>query len=85
MGLVARADLVKTGEFYCDNKNRFKHEGSHTLNLRLGYETENYDIILWGKNLFDEEYYTYYTPYGQNELIADGDPRTFGVTINYRF
>jgi len=84
-GLMARADLMTVGDFHTDNKNILKHDAYSMVNLRLGYETEHYDLIVWAKNVFDESYFRYQTPFGSNVLVSDGDPRTFGVTVNYRF
>lgn len=90
-GFVARIDLQGVGEFYGDPKNITKQDAYQLVNAKIGYETENWDISLWGKNLTDEEYATYIAPYadGMGGLIGkvakDGDPLTFGVTANWRF
>ena len=62
---------------YSDSKNDNKLDGYQLVNLRIGFETEKYDIQVWSKNLFDENYC-------KTESM-DGEPRMFGVTVNYRF
>lgn len=84
-GIFARIDFLHTGETYCDNKNLIKQDGHQEFNLRLGYIGENIEFAVWSKNIFDEKYYTYMTHYGANTLVVDGDPRTFGATLTYRF
>ncbi|KIX10959.1 TonB-dependent receptor [Dethiosulfatarculus sandiegensis] len=90
-GLFFRADLLGTGEMYGDvkNSNHVKLEDYYLLNLRLGYVSENYDVIFWCKNTFDETYYTSAFDYGDpNEAIGvaqNGEPRSIGVTLTYRF
>jgi iron complex outermembrane receptor protein len=60
---------------------------SHELvNLRLGYESEHFDIIFWSKNVFDREYATNKWDTGAwGTLIKEGEPRMFGATLTYRF
>ena len=85
-GFFGRVDLLGTGSFYCDAKNRVK-EGSYELvNLRLGYEREHFDIVCWCKNVFDEEYGLWKGgEWGSGMMGQDGEPRMFGVTVTYRF
>lgn len=84
-GLLGRADLHGVGDIYGDSKNILKQGSYQTVNLRLGYEGERFDFILWGKNVFDEEYFKYMTHYGPDKLVVDGEPLTFGATVTYRF
>jgi iron complex outermembrane receptor protein len=84
-GLFSRIDYINTGEIYCDSKNLIKQDAYQEVNLRLGYETELFDVTLWAKNLFDEEYFSYMTHYGPSTLVVDGAPRTIGVTLSYKF
>ncbi len=87
-GLFARMDFLGTGKFYGDPKNNLKQKAYGIVNLRLGYETDDWDIILSAKNLFDEEYVTALydnTPMGLGELVQDGEPRTIGFAVTYRF
>ncbi|MCP4118468.1 MAG: TonB-dependent receptor [Desulfobacteraceae bacterium] len=84
-GFFGRIDLLTVGDYYCDSKNTLEHDAYQTVNLRLGYESEHFDVILWGKNIFDEESFNYMVNFGPNVLVADGDPMTAGVTVTYRF
>jgi iron complex outermembrane receptor protein len=84
-GLFGRVDLFYYGQSYCDPENLIEQDAYQEVNLRLGYMGENFDIIIWGKNLFDEEYFNYMTYYGSNVLVVDGPPRTFGATLVYHF
>jgi len=89
-GFFGRVDLLGTGEMYgnVQNDDHVKLDRYCLVNLRAGYESETYDIILWCKNAFDEVYYTSAFDYGAREPIGvaqNGDPRTVGVTVTYRF
>jgi len=47
---------------------------------------ERYYVVLWCKNLFDEEYLTYVASSGGNYSVGvDGIPQMFGLTVTYRF
>ena len=85
-GFFGRVDLLGTGSFYHDAKNRVKEDSYELVNLRLGYEREHFDIIFWCKNLFDEEYETVRFEWaGAGVGGMDGEPRMFGATVTYRF
>lgn len=57
------------------------------VNARLTYDTENWALSAWVKNLTDTYYYTY----GLNinifslDYLNRGSPRTYGVEATYRF
>lgn len=87
-GFFARADLLGTGEFYGDAGNHTRQEAYAIVNLRVGYAADHWDVVLWCKNLFDEEYVTVLydnTSMGLGELVQDGEPQMIGATATYRF
>jgi iron complex outermembrane receptor protein len=60
----------------------------HTLvNARLGFETRNWKVFVWGKNIFDTLYVdnVFYTQSQQQYTAAFGERRTFGVTAAGKF
>ncbi|WP_178863066.1 TonB-dependent receptor [Thiomicrorhabdus cannonii] len=90
-GFYAESNITAIDEFYFDNVNNFKSKAYHLIDARLGYETKDYDIYLWGKNLTDERYATrgfefdQYDGDGTQQYIRLGDPRQFGVTARIYF
>lgn len=84
-GFFGRVDLLGVGDFYFDTKNNIKQSAYQLVNLRIGYESRHYDIILWAKNVFDEEYAKRKVDWGGEQLGQDGDPRMFGIKATYRF
>ncbi len=74
-------------------------DGSYTLfNASMGLTGVggNWDVILWGKNIFDEEYLTTgarnrdASVYGnpnpvEGYRVSTGEEPTYGVTLKYRF
>lgn len=41
---------------YLDKTNTYTCDAHQIINVKIGYETERFDIYLFGRNLFDEEY-----------------------------
>ncbi|WP_205739244.1 TonB-dependent receptor [Halocella sp. SP3-1] len=82
-GFYARTDLIGYGEMYFDKANEYSRDAYEIVNAKIGYETENYDIYLYGKNIFDKEYnsYGYYSGY----YTIYSDPGEIGLGLTYRF
>ena len=86
VGLFARAELIGIGDIYWDPANTTKQDSYELVNARIGYETEYFDVYLWGKNLFDKKYATEAQDMGADTMMATiGDPLTFGITLTGRF
>lgn len=84
-GLFARADVKTVGGLYVDHGNRFRENPYALVDLRLGYETEHWDIVLWGKNVFDTRYHAVAYDWDGHKLVQDGEPAIFGATMTLRF
>jgi iron complex outermembrane recepter protein len=60
-------------------------EGYTLINGRLGFRTANgFSAFIWGRNLFDKDYYEQLLPAGGNAghyAGVLGDPATYGVTL----
>jgi iron complex outermembrane receptor protein len=84
-GLFGRADILGVGDFYSDAKNKVKIDSYELVNLRLGYESEHFDAVLWCKNVFDKEYAADKQVLGGATYVMDTAPRMFGATLTYRF
>ncbi len=83
-GLFFGADLLGTGDYYYDPENTQKVDGYEIVNARIGYEQENFDIMLWADNVFDKHYLTSKFRY-LGTLVNDGAPRSAGIRFTYRF
>ncbi|KIX11620.1 TonB-dependent receptor [Dethiosulfatarculus sandiegensis] len=84
-GLFGRADLTGVSDFYKDAKNEYEVGGHQLVNLRLGYKSSLFDVVLWCKNLFENEYYLSKSSYFIGTIVEDGAPRSIGVRFTYRF
>lgn len=82
-GLFGRINLTGVGSRYFDDANNVKEDPYNLVNLRVGVEGEHLDCYLWAKNVFDEEYVLFENTTAG--IAEDGAPRTFGITVDYRF
>ena len=64
-------------------------DGYTLINARVGFRAINgLSAFIWGRNLFDKNYYEQLLPAGGNAgqyAGVLGDPRTYGVTLRYAF
>ena len=79
-GLYAGVDLVGVGKTYLERTNTYDRDAYQLINAKIGYEAENWDIYLYGKNIFDEDYSSQGETY-----VTYSDPREIGVKLTYRF
>lgn len=84
-GFFIRGDVNGVGSFYGDHVNTVEEEAYALVNLKLGYETETFDVYLWGKNVFDKQYHTIKYEWDGNELVQDGEPLSLGFSVAWRF
>jgi iron complex outermembrane receptor protein len=82
-GFFARCDLIGYGKMYFDKANDYSRDAYEIVNAKIGYEAKHFDIYLYGKNLFDEEYDSdgYYS--GMYTIYSD--PGEVGLQLVYRF
>jgi iron complex outermembrane receptor protein len=85
IGLFFRSELNGIGSFYWNDANTLKQDAYTLVNLSLGVETEVFDILLWGRNVFDTEYEAVGFEFpGSDPVGQSGDPLTVGVTCRLR-
>lgn len=62
-------------------------DGYALFNGRLGFRTTSgFSVFIWGRNLFDKDYFEQLLPAGGNAghyAAVLGDPRTYGITLRY--
>jgi outer membrane receptor protein involved in Fe transport len=91
-GWLARADLAGKDDFYFDASNDQRSRACTLLNLRFGYATERWSASLWGRNVFNRRYAVRGFFFGDEPpdfpeklYLRLGDPRQWGVTVDYSF
>ena len=84
-GFLGRLELIGFGNTFFDDLNTVEQGDYALVNLRLGYEADNYGIYLFANNLFDEEYLTQAFDLGTGIGGTFGAPQTFGVQVRTEF
>ncbi|RXJ57649.1 TonB-dependent receptor [Candidatus Marinarcus aquaticus] len=82
-GIYARADFNGYGKTYFDSANEDFQKAYELVNVKVGYEADNYDIYLYSDNLFDTEHHA--TNYFNGTTTAYREGREIGVQLAYRF
>ncbi len=81
---VLRGEWRGTGKQYFDLHNTIEQPTYHLFNVYLGLQHPAFSLMLWSQNIAGTTYITYALPgYFKNTLI--NRPRTFGLTLNYKF
>lgn len=84
-GLFARAEVQLFGSSYFDRANTVKQDPYALFNMKVGYEQEQWDIYLSGKNLTDKQYFLDGVIDPTLGFVGTvGEPRTVSVSFNYR-
>jgi iron complex outermembrane receptor protein len=93
-GVFLRLEVEGKDEFYFSDRHNEKSDSYDLLNASLGIEREHWNLILWGRNLGDEDYYVRgFGSFGNDPrkgYITEpyyqfGEPRMYGVSASYSF
>ena len=82
-GFFARADLIGYGKMYLDKTNQYARDAYEIVNAKIGYEAEHFDVYLYAKNIFDEEYDSEGVYGGMYTIYSE--PGEIGLQLVYRF
>lgn len=82
-GFFWRADLVGCGKLYFDQANLYSRDPYEVVNGKIGYESKHFDVYLYGRNIFDQDYSSdeYYSGY----YTVYSDPGEIGLQFTTRF
>lgn len=80
-GYFVTGNLTHLGESYQDAENEIKLAGFSTVNLKAGYEADDYGIYFYANNLFNNEVKRekYFNGDGTPSETVYNDPRTLGL------
>lgn len=82
-GIFARGEVQQIGALYWSEENQEQRGDITLLNARIGYEHEGFGVYLYGNNLTNRHYLSYYTPASNIGMMAR--PREIGVQAQYTF
>lgn len=82
------AGVTYRSSFYWDVANTLEESGHVFVNLRLGMEADSYEVKVFAKNLFDEDYRVSAIPGAAGFFDAQAQPgngREVGVTVTLKY
>lgn len=84
-GFYAQTSARVSGatEFDAANTSMFSQDAYIVWDAEIGYATDRFSVALFGRNLLDEEYYTFINP--QIFAGSPGNPQIFGVRARVTF
>jgi len=87
-----RGEVEGKDSFYFDDSHNKKSDSYSLVNLSTGWSDTSWSVVGWARNVFNETYAVRGFFFGNEppdfpnkRYIQRGDPRTFGVTVEYRF
>ncbi len=84
-GGMIRLDWRHTGDIWFNEANTVKQDGYTLLDLRIGYERDNYGAYLFARNLLNTEYYTNTYLFQGLPAATPGIPRIIGAELRASF
>jgi iron complex outermembrane receptor protein len=84
-GFYAQTSVRVTGStnFDAANTSTFTQDAYVLWDAEIGYATERFSVAVFGRNLLDEEYYSFINP--QIFAGSPGDPQLFGMRVRTTF
>jgi outer membrane receptor protein involved in Fe transport len=90
---TVRANIEGKDEFYYSNSHNQESSAYTVTNASIDYSRNNWKLSLWGRNLFNKDYYTrgfYFgndpsTGYAATNYVQYGEPRVVGLTFSYDY
>jgi len=88
-----RANIEGKDEFYYSNSHDSKSSSYAIVNSSLDYQTGDWKVSLWGRNLFDKDYYTRGFYFANNAPSYDdpntytqyAEPRVIGLSLTWDY
>ena len=79
---VLNVGWTGVGRIYWNEENTLSQGYYGLLSASLTWEKGIFGASLWGKNLLDEQYNTFYFRSIGNDFFAQGKPLQFGVSVS---
>ena len=83
--ITLNASWQGAGKIYWNEENTLKQNFYSLLNASVELRKGGYKLSLWGRNLANTDYYTFYFKSMGNNFMSQGKPVRFGATLNFAF
>lgn len=81
-GLLLHADMRGTGRIHWDEENLARQPFYALLNASARVSYDRFALTVWGRNLTDTRYSTFYFVSMQNRFLQQGKPLQCGATLS---
>ena len=81
--VVISASWQGAGEIYWNEANTLKQDFYSLLNASVELRKGDFSLSLWGRNLTNTDYYTFYFKSMNNNFLNQGKPCRLGVTLSF--
>ncbi len=81
--IVLSASWQGAGEIYWNEANTLKQDFYSLLNASVELRKGDFALSLWGRNLTNTDYYTFYFKSMNNNFYNHGKPCRLGVTLSF--
>ncbi len=79
--IILSANAKGVGKIYWNEENTISQPFYTTLGASIRFESRNYSLDLWGQNLTDTDFNTFYFVSIGNSFLQRGKPRIIGATL----
>ena len=83
--ITLNASCQGAGKIYWNEANTFKQDFYSLLNASVELRKGDYSLSLWGKNLTNTDFYTFYFKSMGNSFMNVGKPCRWGATLRFAF
>lgn len=73
-----------TGELFWNEENNFAQKTYNLIDFNVSFKKDNIELRLFGKNIFGEDYNSFYFEALGNQYIQSGKPAQFGFDISIK-
>lgn len=80
--LILNVGWNRVGRIYWNEDNSLSQPFYDLFSASLSWEKGHFGASLWGKNLLNEEYNTFYFKSINNDFFAQGKPLQFGLSLH---
>jgi outer membrane receptor protein involved in Fe transport len=88
-----RANAEGKDEFYYSMSHNSRSDSVNLVNMAIGYQAQDWDVTVWGRNVFDKDYAVRGFFFGNDPrngyeattYTQFGEPARFGATLRYNF
>lgn len=80
--ITFHADLSGAGKIYWDEANKYSQNIYNTLSAYVAMNIKNYTISVYGKNLTDSKYNTFYFKSVGNSFVQKCRERSVGISVS---